>query len=197
MYTRPCSTVTVTATATGTVNVALLSLLPIYDHLIEIEFRRVVAISCKWIYAYIRLLWSRLQPGDTLTRGHVCACLCCFNSYTFGIVMPLLICVRYRYSILVDIWLISTPGVLRLLAGIDNEYKVYFNVFPYGWMDDKWAMIGVTLLMQMCWKYNNAAIWMNIGMKVIIVTLWLYIGQYDGATRDVLARDVTYGVTTC
>ena len=106
--------------------------MPIYDHLIEIQFRRVVAISCKWIYAKIRLLWSRLQPGDTLTHGHVCACLCCFNSYTFGIVMPLLICVRYRYSILVDIWLISTPGALRLLAGIDNEYKIYFSVFPYG-----------------------------------------------------------------
>ena len=73
--------------------------------------------------------------------------------------MLLLICVRYRYLILVDISLISTPGVLRLLAGIDNDYDMYYNVFPYEWMDSKWTMIGVTLLMQICWKYDvDAAI---------------------------------------
>ena len=39
--------------------------------------------------------------------------------------------------------------------------------------------------MQMCWKYDDdAAIWMNNGMEVIIVALWLYIGQNNDATRD-------------
>ena len=62
---------------------------------------------------------------------------------------------------------------------------MYFNVFTYEWMDSKWTIIGVTSLMQMCWKYDvNAVIWMNIGMKVMIVTLWLYIGQHDDATND-------------
>ena len=66
------------------------------------------------IRVYVRLLWSLLQSDDTLTHGHVCACLCCFSSFKFVIVMLLLIfiCLRYRYLILVDIWLISTPGVL-------------------------------------------------------------------------------------
>ena len=49
---------------------------------------------------------------------------------------------------------------------------MYFNVFPYEWMDSKLTIIEVTLLMQMCWKYDvNAASWMNIGMEVKIVTL--------------------------
>ena len=39
--------------------------------------------------------------------------------------------------------------------------------------------------MQMCLKYaDNVDIWMKIGMKVMIVTLWLYIGQHDDATSD-------------
>ena len=50
---------------------------------------------------------------------------------------------------------------------------MYFNVFPYEWMDSKLTIIGITLLMQMCWKSadNVNAIWMNIGMEVMIVTL--------------------------
>ena len=83
-----------------------------------------------------------------------------------------------------------TPGVLVLLTGVDNEYDIYFNV----WMDSKLTKIGVTLLMQMCWKYDvNAASWMNIGIEVKIVILWLYIGQHDDATRDGL---VTSHVTS-
>ena len=39
--------------------------------------------------------------------------------------------------------------------------------------------------MQMCWKYDdNAAIWMNNGIVIMIVILWLYNGQHDDATRD-------------
>ena len=71
---------------------------------------------------------------------------------------------------------------------------MYFKVFPYEWMDNKSTIIGVTLLMQMCWKYDdNAAIWINNGMEVIIVALLLYIGQHDDATRDGL---VTSHVTS-
>ena len=52
-------------------------------------------------------------------------------------------------------------------------------------MDSKWTIIGVTLLMQMCWKIDdNVAIWMTNGMEVMIVVLWLYICQHDEATRD-------------
>ena len=48
--------------------------------------------------------------------------------------------------------------------------------------------------MQISWKYADTVdIWMNIGMEVIIVTLWLYVGQHDDATRDGL---VTSHVTS-
>ena len=50
MYTRPCSAVTVTVTATVTVTLVWAYA---YDHLIEFQFRRVAAISCKSVYAYM------------------------------------------------------------------------------------------------------------------------------------------------
>ena len=83
------------------------------------------------IRVYVRLLWSRLQSGDTLTHGHVCACPCCFSSFKFVIVMLLLVCVRYRYLILVDIWLISTPGVfLKIASGNWSRVWHVFQCVP-------------------------------------------------------------------
>ena len=184
MYTRPCSAVTVTVTATVTVSLVWAYA---YDQLIEFQFRRVAAISCKSVYAYMYGCYGDdLNRVDTLTHGHVCACLCCFSSFKFAVMLQL-ICVRYLYSILVDIWLISTPGVFLKIGSGGSWWRVwhYFNVFPCEWMDSKWTIIGVTLLMEMSWKYDvNDTIWMNNGMEVIIVTLWLYIGQHDDATRD-------------
>ena len=128
MYTRPCSAVTVTVTATVTV-----TLLRLY---LWLSYRDSVSPGCGYFVksntrVCVRLLWPGLQSGETLTEVHVCACQCCFSSYKFRTVMLLLICFRYRYLILVDIWLISTPGsILRLLAGIDNEYQIYSNCVP-------------------------------------------------------------------
>ena len=127
----------------------------VYDHLIEFQFRRVEDISCQSVYAYM--------------YG-------CYDHYFNRVI-------RWHTAMFA---LASAAFVhLSLLAGIDNEYDMYFNEFPYEWMDSKWTIIGVTLLMQTCRKIDdNIAIWMTNGMEVMIVTLWLYIGQHDEATRD-------------
>ena len=77
----------------------------------------VAAISCKSVYAYMYGYYDHYFNREICwDNGHVCACLCCLSSLTFVIVMFPLICVRYRYLILVDIWLISTSVVFLKIA---------------------------------------------------------------------------------
>ena len=65
MYTRPCSAVTVTVTATVTVTLVWADA---YDHLIEFQFRRVAAISCKSVYAYMYGCYD--HDFNRVTRWH-------------------------------------------------------------------------------------------------------------------------------
>ena len=85
------------------------------------------------IRVYVRLLLSLLQSGDTLTHGHVCACLCCLSSLKFVVVILLLICIRYRYLILVDIWLISTPGVYDCSRELITSICISMSFRMSGW----------------------------------------------------------------
>ena len=80
-------------------------------------------------------------------NGHICACLRCWNSIISSVSLH---SGWYVLDIDIEFWSISDWYQHR-----GPFYKSLAGVFPHQWVYRKWTIIGVTLPMQICWKYSD------------------------------------------